>query len=369
MLKQSNILLLYIYNCDTKLSYLNTNFYYNSLNTRYNDCQDEEFYNTAKEKLKKYTWNMDVSEQISKGLCYVYRKSRRKEPVNNICNFLYFWLGNILIDKMEHNSVFQDVIRDLFDVLTNHKDKICTAHTYHIDVENFKNIKLFFDYSQDYDSYENQITYYNPPCNNNYKEYLKTYVDTYNIFQEECQNKRPSYRYCDLFNKYFANKNRTLLSTWTCNPQDNEPEVEYPETDKTEEEEPPRTNVIEGQSVALGEQFKGGREQVAEPPGSSHYLPHQDTFVSNNASDNSDDTPPSITSKSITGAVSVAGALVPSYLLYNYTPAGNLINKLLGRTTRMNHNPLSEAQLMNNFYQPEGFNSERSGYNISYRPV
>ncbi|KMZ83193.1 hypothetical protein PVBG_06029 [Plasmodium vivax Brazil I] len=76
-----------------------------------------------------------------------------------------------------------------------------------------------------------------------------------------------------------------------------------------------------------------------------------------------------MTSKSITGAVSVAGALVPSYLLYNYTPAGNLINKLLGRTTRMNHNPLTEAQLMNNFYPPDQFNSERSGYNISYRPV
>ncbi|VVA00248.1 PIR protein, partial [Plasmodium vivax] len=52
-----------------------------------------------------------------------------------------------------------------------------------------------------------------------------------------------------------------------------------------------------------------------------------------------------------------------------YTPAGNLINKLLGRTARMNHNPLMEEQLINNFYQPEQFNSGRSGYNISYRPV
>ncbi|SCA60072.1 VIR protein [Plasmodium vivax] len=353
---------------NTHLSNLNTKYYYASLEKGYNDCKDEKFYNAAEEKLKENHLNEEVSEQILKGLCYVYRKSLIQDYERDICKYLYYWLGNILIDKMKHNHVFQDVIRNLFNILKNQKGQICTASTYHIVVEKFKNIKLLFDYSKDYDSYMNQITDYNQPCNEKYQKYLQTYINTYNMFQRECQDKRTYYGYCDVFDEYFANKNRTLLSTWTCNPQDNEPEVEYPETDKTEEE-PPRTNVIEGQSVALGEQFKGGREQVAEPPGSSHYLPHQDTFVSNNASDNSDDTPPSITSKSITGAVSVAGALVPSYLLYNYTPAGNLINKLLGRTTRMNHNPLSEAQLMNNFYQPEGFNSERSGYNISYRPV
>ncbi|KMZ83991.1 hypothetical protein PVBG_06168 [Plasmodium vivax Brazil I] len=303
---------------DTKLSYLNTNFYYNSLNTRYNDCQDEEFYNTAKEKLKKYTWNMDVSEQISKGLCYVYRKSRRKEPVNNICNFLYFWLGNILIDKMEHNSVFQDVIRDLFDVLTNHKDKICTAHTYHIDVENFKNIKLFFDYSQDYDSYENQITYYNPPCNNNYKQYLKKYVDTYNMFQEECQNKQPSYRYCDLFNKYFAKKNTKNLSNWTCKLEHNEPkEIKESDDSETTEEQLPKTYSMEERSPNFRGGYEGGREQNTEYTDSSNYLSHQDTSVNNSASDQSDGTPSTIISKSVTGAVSLAGALVPSYLLYN----------------------------------------------------
>ncbi|KMZ77312.1 hypothetical protein PVIIG_06120 [Plasmodium vivax India VII] len=305
-----------IYLGDTKLSYLNTNYYYNSLNTRYNDCQDEEFYNTAKEKLKKYTWNMDVSEQILKGLCYVYRKSRRKESVNNICNFLFFWLGNILIDKMEHNSVFQDVIRDLFDVLTNNKDKICTAHTYHIDVENFKNIKLFFDYSQDYDSYENQITYYNPPCNNNYKQYLKKYVDTYNTFYGICQYERNSYGYCDVFDKYFAEKDHKNLSTWKCNPQDNEPGAEYEEPEEMKEEQSP-THEIERQSVTLSEGFKRETEQDAEYPGSSNFLPNQDNFVNNSVSDHSDATPSSMTSKSITGAVSVAGALVPSYLLYN----------------------------------------------------
>ncbi|VUZ99954.1 PIR protein, partial [Plasmodium vivax] len=353
---------------DKEFSYLNTNFYYNSLNTRYNNCQDEKFYNAAKEKLNEYAWNVDVSEQILKGLCYVYRKSFTEDSVKNICNFLYYWLGNILLEKMEHNFLFQNAIIDLFDILINNRGTICTAPPYYIDHHNFKNIKFFFDYSEDYYSYKNQITDYNLPCNEKYHKYLHAYVDTYNKFHGICKYERNSYGYCDVFDKYFAEKDHKNLSTWKCNPQDNEPGAEYEEPEEMKEEQSP-THEIERQSVTLSEGFKRETEQDAEYPSSSVSLPRQDTFVNNSSSNNSDGTHPTIISKSITGAVSVAAALVPSYLLYNYTPAGIWINKLLGRTTRMNHNPLMEAQLMNNFYQPEGFNSEKSGYYISYRPV
>ncbi|KNA01591.1 hypothetical protein PVNG_06053 [Plasmodium vivax North Korean] len=115
--------------------------------------------------------------------------------------------------------------------------------------------------------------------------------------------------------------------------------------------------------------FPSEREAQATVPGIHDSPLDGGTSVINSNGSSSERNSSTITSKSINGAVSVAGALVPSYLLYNYTPAGNLINKLLGRTTRMNHNPIMEEQLINNFYQPEQFNSERSGYNISYRPV
>ncbi|SCA59823.1 VIR protein [Plasmodium vivax] len=360
---------------DTEFDNLNTNFYYTSLNEAYYDCKDEKFYNAAEEKLKKNYWKEDVSDKILKALCYVYRKRSEYNYESDICKYLYFWLGNILLDKMRHNTVFFDVIRDLFNILINNKGKICTALTYHIDVDNFKNIKLLFDYSEDYDSYRNQITDFNLPCNEEYRNYLKSYVDIYKRYQGECQYERTSYGYCKVFNEYFAKKDPEQLSKWTCDIQPNEPEEEeeeeedaWVETEATEEQ-PSRTHGMEGQNADSRGGFEEGRKQSAQHRSPSDYLPRQDTFLNNSASDNSDGTHPTIISKCVTGAVSVAGALVPSYLLYNYTPAGNLINKLLGRTTRMNHNPLMEAQLMNNFYQPEGFNSQRSGYNISYRPV
>ncbi|VUZ99953.1 PIR protein [Plasmodium vivax] len=219
-------------------------------------------------------------------------------------------------------------------------------------------------------SYMNQITEYNPPCNNNYKEYLQKYVDTYNMFQRECQDKRTYYGYCDVFDEYFAKPAKVTLPGIGpyYDKEEEEEEDAWVETEATEEQ-PSRTHGMEGQNADSRGGFEEGRKQSAEHRSPSDYLPRQDTFLNNSASDNSDGTHPTIISKCVTGAVSVAGALVPSYLLYNYTPAGNLINKLLGRTTRMNHNPLMEEQLINNFYQPEQFNSERSGYNISYRPV
>ncbi|KMZ96107.1 hypothetical protein PVNG_05875 [Plasmodium vivax North Korean] len=306
-----------IYN-NTHLSNLNTKYYYASLEKGYNDCKDEKFYNAAEEKLKENHLNEEVSEQILKGLCYVYRKSLIQDYERDICKYLYYWLGNILIDKMKHNHVFQDVIRNLFNILKNQKGQICTASTYHIVVEKFKNIKLLFDYSKDYDSYMNQITEYNPPCNNNYKEYLQKYVDTYNMFQRECQDKRTYYGYCDVFDEYFAKKNPEYLSNWTCNLQPNEPEeIEESDDAGVTDEHPPSTYGKMEQIVTLSGGFEEGRKKSAKHPSSSDHLPRQDTFLNNSDLDHSNGTPSTLTSKSITGAVSVAGALVPSYLLYN----------------------------------------------------
>ncbi|SCA83809.1 Plasmodium vivax Vir protein, putative [Plasmodium vivax] len=351
---------------DKEFSYLNTNFYYNSLNTRYNNCQDEKFYNAAKEKLNEYAWNVDVSEQILKGLCYVYRKSFTEDSVKNICNFLYYWLGNILLEKMEHNFLFQNAIIDLFDILINDRGKICTAPPYYIDQHHFKNIKFFFDYSEDYNTYIGQLNTHNPPCNEKYKNYLKSYVDSYNKFKAICQNERPSYSYCNVFNEYFADKNPTHLSTWTCRLEHREPE-EMKVYDDTEamKEKPPKMYTMGEQSTNIRGELEGVREQGAELLSSSDYLSDASVMIS--VSSPSDSFPPSTITKSVASAASAAGLLVPPFLVYNFTPAGAWINKFFGRN-QMNRSPLTEAQLIENFHQPEYFNSERSRYNISYRP-
>ncbi|SCA60294.1 Plasmodium vivax Vir protein, putative [Plasmodium vivax] len=190
-----------------KLRLLRTKHNYGRLDNGWDICQNEEFYDAAKEILEDYDWLHDVSEQILKGLCYVYRNRLKDNFQSDICKFLYFWLGSILIDNMTHNTVFFDVIKDLFNTLKNNNiEKFCEIPHYYMNVNKFKNIKFFFDYSEDYTSYEQQFTGYNHSCNREYKSYLDTYVNSYKSVRDECKNNPNRNNYCEEFNQYFKGK-------------------------------------------------------------------------------------------------------------------------------------------------------------------
>ncbi|SCA81788.1 VIR protein [Plasmodium vivax] len=355
---------------DDDVDILNTKHYYGKLDKGLEVCQYYEFYNKAKTVLEGNNGLQDVSDKILKGLCYVYKSSLWSTLDSDLCNFLYFWLGNILLEKLNTKILFHEVILDLFNTLINKNRKICELPHSLMFKEDFKDFKLIFDCSEDYKSYEVQHIYPRISCNNNYNTHLEKNTEIYNRFYSECKVQSLSKPYCDTFKKYFPNNESNLFSKFRCNLILSGPDPKKSIENREEESEQP-TEKQEVEEVTheaqLGKTQRQGAFHAEATRSSSSPI---DTIISDvyGIPEVSDGTPSTITSKSITGAVSVAGALVPSYLLYNYTPAGNLINKLLGRT-RMNHNPLTEAQLMNNFYQPERFNSERSGYNISYRPV
>ncbi|CAI7719363.1 PIR protein [Plasmodium vivax] len=355
---------------DYSLRLLRTKHNYQKFEEEYGTCKNVSFYPAATEELRGFGGFPKISDKILKAVCYVYNKSKSSLIDDDTCRFLYFWLGNTLINSLNNKDFFSEVIIKLFQRLNENKDiKICNLPYIRMDESDFKKTKLIFDYFQDYDNYNMHLVPYNRPCNEEYNKYLTTYVDNYKQLYNECIEQNKSHIYCQEFNKYYDVKKHHNLLTWSCKLTENLHEVDPLKLEAEDEE----------QEAQLHENY----ERVGEPqpllPIYGRLQAHQENLdplspystmpEKGIVSTTPDGSPSTLTSKSITGAVSVAGALVPSYLLYNYTPAGNLINKLLGRTTRMNHNPLMEAQLMNNFYQPEGFNSERSGYNISYRPV
>ncbi|KMZ95154.1 hypothetical protein PVMG_06092 [Plasmodium vivax Mauritania I] len=304
---------------NTEFGYLNTNFYYSYLNEGYNYCQNEAFYNAAKKKLTEYSWNEDVSDKILKALCYVYKKSFNNNFERDICKYLYFWLGNILIENMSHNTVFFDVIRDLFSTLKkNNIEKICELPHPYMDVNHFKNIKLFFDYSEDYYSYKHQLKGNNHSCNNKYKNYLYKYVNSYKEVKVECaENKNPN-SYCNEFNHYFDSKDDNLLSKWKCNFQENgheHPELEEVEVPKKPPLSPgPVTGV---HPTTFQNKVSSVRGQEGTRPSYSGYPLREATDDLNIISDSTDESSISATTKSIASAASAAGLLVPPFLVYN----------------------------------------------------
>ncbi|SCA59725.1 VIR protein [Plasmodium vivax] len=365
-----------------KLGNLRTKYYYDKFDNGWNTCKGNTLYNSSKQELTQRKELHDVSEKILKALCYVYETSMRPGFDNDVCNFLYYWLANILLNNLKLDHFYSEIIIKLFANLKNDSDsKICNIRTFTtFNKDEFNKVKLIFDFSEDFDTYKSHFSQHNHDCNKNYKEYLDTYITSYNKIRSECITESRDYIYCSAFHHYFNNKNHGLLSTWKCNLSENDPrdldleegvEEEEVETDgetvKVLEQLPPnsRRGTHGVQSDNGFASVEASRAGYLRPEAPDLYT---GASLMGRPSSPTDNPSPSITSKSITGAVSVAGILVPSYLMYNYTYAGTWINKVLGRKTRTNFNPYTDQFLMANISGPENFYSERSRYNISYRP-
>ncbi|KMZ91129.1 hypothetical protein PVMG_00003 [Plasmodium vivax Mauritania I] len=278
------------------------------------------FNDKAKEILGEHTELSVVSEIILKALCYVHSKSMRLDFNNDICNFMFFWIGDKILNHLSKKQFFEEIMLNLFESLNGSgTHKICDYHYNNINEENFQNVKLIFDYSEDYISYEKQITGHNPPCNHDYKQYLQKYVESYKIFYDKCTVERLNYNYCEAFTKYFNGKKHDLLSTWTCKLSENlsPPEERFEEVDGEASESPKLRErpVIEAHNALTQRGSKDVRLLDAKFPFPRVTDLDMNTLGLGSATAPTDN--PSIASKSITGAVSVAGILVPSYLMYN----------------------------------------------------
>ncbi|KMZ77126.1 hypothetical protein PVIIG_05336 [Plasmodium vivax India VII] len=233
-------------------------------------------------------------------LCYVYNQRKSFDFDKNICDFLYYWISDILLTYLTTTSSYNSVIGFLFDFFyITPGNKLCDVLHYGMDEEkNFEDIKLMFDYSKDYNAYKEQLTQDNPRCHENYNSYLKKYVDSYKKMQSECEGKKNSVKYCEYFEKYFLNKDPSRLSTLTC------------ELEKTKE----GTGRYVGQTQlepTLGE--KSGSEGQDRSSHSDSYS--SSTRMSINPAPSTSSSSP-IPSKSITAVASIAGFLVPSFLMY-----------------------------------------------------
>ncbi|CAI7718384.1 Plasmodium vivax Vir protein, putative [Plasmodium vivax] len=296
---------------DEQLRILPTKLHYYSLDhPLWADCEDELFYNEAKKELSSKIELGDVSDNILKTLCYVYRKSSKEDFDDNICNFLYFWLGDILLKKLRVKEFYSEIILELFKILKNNTRQVCTARYPYMHKDDFEKFKLIFDISEDYKIYKSQIYKIVPELEKSQEE--QGTGEAQEKLQEDLE--------------------------------------------------------IGGLGTTLTQPNSGVKASTEERASTSR--PYLNTIMTEipGTSATTDNPSPSIASKSITGAVSVAGILVPSYLMYNYTYAGTWINKVLGRKTRTNFNPYTDQYLMANISGPENFYSERSRYNISYRP-
>ncbi|KMZ95094.1 hypothetical protein PVMG_05966 [Plasmodium vivax Mauritania I] len=304
---------------DKELKLLRTKIIYNELDNATEDCRISSYYMGAKFMLDNDYGLHGVSDKILRALCYVNKKILTEALDSDICNFLYYWLGDILSNKLKPISLYHSVILTLFTIFKkiNDKEQFCNAPTYYKieEARYFNDIKLFFDYSKDYDIYVDELDTQNPPlCNEEYHKYLQKYVTSYKAFQAKCPNGPSPHNYCNAFNKYFHEKDRTKLSNWTCKMHD-----KIQEAEKELVAEEPQLPAVHGMSigpVTIQNELSpvSGEEEHLD---SSVHPSSEGKSELNSDSGHADEPSISITTKTIATTATVAGILVPPFLVYN----------------------------------------------------
>ncbi|KMZ88669.1 hypothetical protein PVBG_06099 [Plasmodium vivax Brazil I] len=164
-----------IYN--DELNKLPTKKYYSYFVKELGECNHVNFYDGTKQRIYKLKGLENVYDKIMNAVCYVYNQSKIPGFAKNICDFLYYWISDMLLTHLEEKSLYNQVIMMLFDVILNTGgNKVCNVLHWSMDKEHkFEDIKLMFDYSKDYNTYKEQFIETNPQCYKGYKLYLEKY--------------------------------------------------------------------------------------------------------------------------------------------------------------------------------------------------
>ncbi|KNA02180.1 hypothetical protein PVNG_06160 [Plasmodium vivax North Korean] len=115
-------------------------------------CDDVHFFSDVTDDLRGYLSVKDISDKITKALCYIYtKKPYHSNFESDLCSCIYYWIGDKIYAKTSNKGEFTQIMRMLHGVL-NLTDKyiICKHFNYEINRDTFYKNKMLFDYSQDY---------------------------------------------------------------------------------------------------------------------------------------------------------------------------------------------------------------------------
>ncbi|GAW84275.1 variable surface protein [Plasmodium gonderi] len=167
--------------------------------------------------IKTQKWITNTPEKIVNALCHIYDLNTKGKINSSYCDYLYYWLGDIIYKNIEYIINFAPVINVINFILKNNEgSSICNYDHYNIDREEFMDIKQLFDYSKDYNKLKEVTT--NGSCSAGYKELLKKYAFIYSNFKLKCSKDPKRSKHCEYINKLIEGKDPKELS---CNSPNN----------------------------------------------------------------------------------------------------------------------------------------------------
>ncbi|SBT83361.1 PIR protein [Plasmodium ovale] len=175
-------------------------YYYFDKFIGYTENNDEHGYWSFIEKwFPKYQSISSIYETLLNGFRYASYMKNSRFSYEERWDYLYFWMGEKIFHIIEDSSILSGV-RGIYDSVRKKFDNSYhnTYEDSEITMENFKTLKLMYDYSQDYDTIENKIKTNNFQCNTKSKNYIKDGYTAYKQLKDTCPTS--SEVYCKIFN-------------------------------------------------------------------------------------------------------------------------------------------------------------------------
>ncbi|CAI7721710.1 PIR protein [Plasmodium vivax] len=343
-----------------------SNIMYYKFESGQGNCEGVPFDSEVRDELENHPSLKNISDKIAKALCYVYwKKVFNDDFSNDLCSYMYYWIGDKIYSNLSSTSEFKSIIRILYDELNNTEyNTICQRVKRTMNKNYFDKNKVLFDYSKDYGNIDMDVAHGDTTCNHNYKGYIEKYIKIYKDAYSYCKVNNDSIYECDKFSAILNDDLYEKLSSFTCTQSENAIKAqEEQEVLKELENEKPATyrnftthRVIdssEHSSVPKGVPVfhTKHRSKVQQVPEKIDSL-----LIEDGVQDTS--------SKTIASSIApVLGVSSFSLLLYKVTPVGGFINRFLGRNRNM----------YNNIIQMDDFNPYNDGMdpgsrrmNISY---
>ncbi|CAI7719856.1 Plasmodium vivax Vir protein, putative [Plasmodium vivax] len=322
-----------------------TSYYkYSKFEDGENGCNGISFYSNIKEELQNQNYQYyglpKISDNILRALCYIYNKKKNYKDKfeEELCSYLFYWLGDKIYPKVKNQTVFSRIINMIFQELnTSHTENImiCKYPNSSIELDTFIQNKLLFDYSKDYKNIEMVTAPGTTTCDKVYKDYIKKYKDIYIDAYSNCRGKNDKKYECDKYEEIFNENLYTKLSSFSCRYSENGTAV------LESQREPEELKIELTQDLSLTREGRSSAQRIALRNASldSHHRSDGQEGQRRIESPLIGDTSENSSSKTIAGSVApVLGVSSFSLLLYKVTPLGGYINRLLGRNSNMYNN-------------------------------
>ncbi|SBT57868.1 PIR Superfamily Protein [Plasmodium ovale wallikeri] len=323
---------------DAGVSSLPSNIFYSRLDRIKADYipDNHEFWNNFIKNT--YIKNTSISDILINAFQYVSYLKESDTFYKERWNYLYFWVGYKVIQKLGYSS-FANVI----DVLKVVKERIHQVKyeydIFNITSDNFNDLKKIYDFFQNYDSIDLSIGAPNSDCTAKYKEYVDSCFELYKNVKRTCELKEDGY--CKIFKHFLKIYKKEELKQLTCSgtkPPQPVVEREY-------------TVHLHDTEADLGEGVQGMEAHMQIYKGGIYDSSHSDNMMS--------------TFFPILGIFSVL------FLLYNFTPFRLWLHNIISNKKIIQHNHYEDEneESFEIEYEKPLRNNQYNRHDVSYHSI